>query len=303
MRKKSNKEFINELYNVNKQFKNKEFTIIGQYEGANIPLLVKGLYGYHMMTPSTLLSNHEVCRQNAVNEVHWLLNKFKAVHGNYYTYDKFIYNGNRILSTFTCPLHGDFLQTPCNHLRKNGCKMCQYVKLSNLKTKTTDKFIKDAILTHGDRYNYSKTFYKSKDKGVVIICKIHGEFTQRPDNHLNGSGCSRCNLSSPTALWDYCKCKNFTGFYIIELENKKEKFIKYGITINFKRRIKEFERIGYKVSILKYVWDNCNKIVSLENSINALYRKSYKPTIKFSGLTETCHYKNKHEILKHISIH
>lgn len=58
--------------------------------------------------------------------------------------------------------------------------------------KTTEQFILEAISIHGDRYDYSKVSYKDNKTNVVIICPIHGEFSQSPVVHLRGCGCSKC---------------------------------------------------------------------------------------------------------------
>ena len=56
----------------------------------------------------------------------------------------------------------------------------------------TEEFIKKAIAKHGNRYDYSKVEYVNTFEPVCIVCPQHGEFWQRPNNHLNGSGCSKC---------------------------------------------------------------------------------------------------------------
>lgn len=57
---------------------------------------------------------------------------------------------------------------------------------------TKDYFIRQAKTSHGDKYDYSKVQLEyTKDK-VIIICPIHGEFTQRASTHLQGSGCPKC---------------------------------------------------------------------------------------------------------------
>lgn len=61
------------------------------------------------------------------------------------------------------------------------------------KKKTTEQFVQEARLVHGDKYDYSKSDYKGKDIKVVIICPVHGDFTQRPHNHLQGQGCPKCS--------------------------------------------------------------------------------------------------------------
>ncbi len=53
-------------------------------------------------------------------------------------------------------------------------------------------FIKKAIKVHGDQYDYTKVDYVSAHIKVIIGCSIHGDFEQRPNNHLTGNGCTKC---------------------------------------------------------------------------------------------------------------
>ena len=57
---------------------------------------------------------------------------------------------------------------------------------------TTEEFIKKAREVHGDRYDYSKVEYVNNQTKVRIICPEHGEFLQRPIDHLKGHECSEC---------------------------------------------------------------------------------------------------------------
>lgn len=63
---------------------------------------------------------------------------------------------------------------------------------------TTEEFIQKAINIHGKIYNYSAAVYTNSHTDVTIICKQHGEFKQRPNNHLNGAGCAACGYISMT---------------------------------------------------------------------------------------------------------
>lgn len=56
----------------------------------------------------------------------------------------------------------------------------------------TEKFIRKARLVHGNKYDYSKVSYVNSTTDVCIICPIHGEFWQRPAEHLRGKGCTKC---------------------------------------------------------------------------------------------------------------
>ena len=60
------------------------------------------------------------------------------------------------------------------------------------KKKTTKQFIEEARLVHGNKYDYSKSEYVNATTKVIIICPQHGEFLQRPCDHLNGRGCKTC---------------------------------------------------------------------------------------------------------------
>lgn len=61
-----------------------------------------------------------------------------------------------------------------------------------MRVKDIEGFIKKAKAVHGDRYDYSKSIYIKTNINTVIICSKHGEFKQKPNYHLNGSGCIMC---------------------------------------------------------------------------------------------------------------
>ena len=56
-------------------------------------------------------------------------------------------------------------------------------------------FINRAKEIHRDKYDYSKLEYVSFSKKVCIICPIHGDFWQTPDNHFK-SGCKKCSMNT-----------------------------------------------------------------------------------------------------------
>lgn len=56
----------------------------------------------------------------------------------------------------------------------------------------TKEFIKRAKIIHGDKYDYSLAEYNGYANKLIIICKNHGRFLQRPSNHLDGKGCNIC---------------------------------------------------------------------------------------------------------------
>ncbi len=119
------------------------------------------------------------------------LQKCKETHGDLYNYSKVIYTNilNKII--IICKDHGNFIQTASNHInQKNGCPKCKATwRLSN-----TDKFIEKAKEIHGELYDYSKVEYKKASENIIIICKVHKDFLQAPNTHLNGNGCRKCGI-------------------------------------------------------------------------------------------------------------
>lgn len=60
-----------------------------------------------------------------------------------------------------------------------------------MKKLTVEDFIKRASEIHNHKYDYSNSVYNGKDVLLKIICPIHGEFEQSPNNHYK-HGCSKC---------------------------------------------------------------------------------------------------------------
>ena len=56
-----------------------------------------------------------------------------------------------------------------------------------------DEFNSKAVLIHGDKYDYSKVVYINSSTPVKINCSVHGDFLQRPNNHIQGQGCRACS--------------------------------------------------------------------------------------------------------------
>jgi hypothetical protein len=59
-------------------------------------------------------------------------------------------------------------------------------------TDKTKEFIDKAKEIHSNKFDYSKVEYKKCDEKVIIICKEHGEFEQKPYKHLSKQGCAKC---------------------------------------------------------------------------------------------------------------
>lgn len=112
------------------------------------------------------------------------------IHGGRYIYDKTKYVKRNQKVIITCPEHGDFEQTPGNHLYGYGCPVC-----AGVNKLTPEIFRVKAKTVHGDKYDYSLvTGDISSHRKVTIICPEHGAFQQTPTGHLSGKGCLKCTV-------------------------------------------------------------------------------------------------------------
>ncbi len=57
---------------------------------------------------------------------------------------------------------------------------------------TKEEFLKKANEKHNGKYDYHKVDYVNAHTKACIICPKHGEFWQRPGDHIRGIGCSKC---------------------------------------------------------------------------------------------------------------
>ena len=111
----------------------------------------------------------------------------KKIHNNRYNYDKVDYVNTTTKVKIVCFIHGEFEQNPEKHMIGQGCPFCGGgLKLNN------EEFKKRAVNIHGNKYNYDKVNYIDALKKITIICKEHGEYSQKPVKHLQGQGCPKC---------------------------------------------------------------------------------------------------------------
>lgn len=193
-------EFINKI---NKKFTDNTFDFSNTtYTGYKNPItIICKHHGPFVTTPDRMFLKNVVygcpeCgkknRKKKVNTENFV-EKARAVHGERYDYSKSIYKSTHSKICIICSEHGEFWQTPANHLRGSGCPKCKAKKSKESQIKDTSWFIDKAKIVHGDKYDYSKVNYIGAVNKVSIVCPKHGEFKQQAESHLQGSGCPLCN--------------------------------------------------------------------------------------------------------------
>lgn len=137
-----------------------------------------------------------------------IIELFKEKHGDSYDYSKVVFTKMHEKVCIICKEHGEFWQTPSKHLLGQGCPKCSDIKKAKGRTLTTNDFIEKSSKIHNNKYVYDKTEYKGTYESLTITCPIHGDFTQRANDHLNGHGCPICGNNMSLAekeIEDYVK--------------------------------------------------------------------------------------------------
>ncbi len=144
-------------------------------------------------------------------------------HKNKYLYKETTYKHSKEKVIITCPIHGNFLQKPNDHLNGYGC-----IKCGGKEKYTLDIFIEKSSKVHENKYDYSKAIYKNSSTKIEIICLEHGSFWQTPATHLFGQGCPSCAGKKKLTTEEFIIRaqqihKNEFNYSKVEYKNLKEK--------------------------------------------------------------------------------
>ena len=116
----------------------------------------------------------------------------QLIHKDHYDYTYADFNNPNQKTKIICNYCGEEICTDFSHhiSGKGGCRKC-----NNPRKITTEIFIERANKVHNNKYDYSKTIYKNLYEPVIIICpeEGHGEYLQKPSDHLAGCGCQKCH--------------------------------------------------------------------------------------------------------------
>ncbi len=246
--------------------------------------IVCSTHGAFWQEPTSHLSG-QGCSECAVerrakvktSDTEKFIKKAKEIHGDKYDYSKANYINSKTKIEILCLKHGSFLQIPSTHLSGGGCYECGNEARTVKNAYNTKELIETAKEVHGDRYDYSKTEYVSNKKEIEIICKKHGSFWQRPDNHLNRkSGCPRCSktISKLETQWlDSLNIPNDKNHrnVPIKVNNKKFKVDGFDPITN---TVYEFNGDFWHGNPMRYNSEDFN--IATHKTFGELYQKTIK---------------------------
>jgi len=99
-------------------------------------IIICPIHGEFLQRPDHHLQGHSCtkCRSDKITTLKKLsqeefIKRSNIIHNNFYSYLNAIYTGIFDKLIITCPIHGDFEQTPANHINhKQGCPNCKASK-------------------------------------------------------------------------------------------------------------------------------------------------------------------------------
>lgn len=131
-----------------------------EYHNVNTPVTIKcpkhGNFSQRPFNHSQGRGCPKCGRESITSDTIEFTEKAIGVHGNRYNYDKVNYNGALNKVIITCPSHGDFSQTPNDHLKGSGCADCSESK--------GEKHIAEFLTNKNITFIRQKTFEGCKGK-------------------------------------------------------------------------------------------------------------------------------------------
>ena len=129
-----------------------------EYEGTDIKISIMcPKHGEFLQTPHAHL-NGQGCRKCQYEEMsirqfsttNAFATKANQIHNNKFDYSKVEYKSAKIRVCIICPIHGEFWQTPSDHIQKCGCPLCN--------TSKGEEAIRKYLIDGNIQFEEQKTF-------------------------------------------------------------------------------------------------------------------------------------------------
>lgn len=140
------------------------------------------------------------------------IQRAKEIHGEKYSYEVVEFISTHKKVKIFCPLHGNFEQTPKNHLRGQGCPECGKKYAKELRKNNFNSFINESKKRFGDVFEFPdiEKLYENSHSKIKIVCKkCNNTFIKIACDHLTSpnGGCLCCYSNKS-------KCEEEIAFFI-----------------------------------------------------------------------------------------
>lgn len=199
-------------------------------------------HGEFSMRPDNIFFGKQSCpkcweaRRGIIQQlpVEEFIKRSNVIHHNLYEYHKVEYKGVNKKVCIVCPVHGDFWQTPSNHMKGKGCPHCS----GNAK-----KWNKETCEQEARKYEYIHEF-RTKSSGACNVAHRHGWLKEYI-----------WLKKLPPKTDDYVKDKKY--IYVYEFTNQKAAYV--GLTNSIIKRDWQ-HRNKSNSTVFKYS-EECNCVV------------------------------------------
>lgn len=215
-----------------------------KYVKSNVKVIITcPIHGDFEITPNHFLSNRGCpkCGGNYRLNTQEFIEKLKIIHGEKYYYDKIEYKSTHKPVLLICPKHGEFINTPANLLKGQGCPYCSeskmeieitnFLKEHNIKFEKQKKF---DWLKHKKRLPLD--FYLP-DYNIAIECQ--GEQHFEPIKIFGGEESFILNQQRDKVKKTLCEEHNLTILYYSTIKKKYFKNFPYVIYDNLESLYQE----------------------------------------------------------------
>jgi len=228
-KKKTTDEFIKESKRVHG---NKYNYSITEYKDCRTKVnIICPIHGSFLQYPNSHLRGWECirCSGNNKKTTDEFIEESKKIHDNKYDYSKSIYINvlNKII--IICPIHGEFYQTPPNHLHGNGCPKCKESK--------GEKEIRRYLIKNNIKFESQKRFQNCKNKTYLpfdfylpdlnICIEYNGEQHYKYNNHFGGKNIFKKQQKRDEIKNNFCENNNINLLIIKYNENVNNIMEKY----------------------------------------------------------------------------
>jgi hypothetical protein len=187
MKKLTTEEFIKKSKSIHGD--KYDYSLV-EYKGTNQKIKIVCKKHGEFLQRSSAHTNGQGCMEcrleNRRTGLYEFLERSIEKHGDKYDYSSVKeYKNSKTKVSIICQKHGEFKISSDKHLSGQGCAECKKLGLQG--------FIEKAKLIFGTKYDYSLVNYTNNKATVDIICKEHGVYKRRIQDHLSGIGCPECS--------------------------------------------------------------------------------------------------------------
>lgn len=226
MKRKSQKEFIKQVESLFPGKYNFDKTVYINNKTKVIVICKECGYEWNVFPTNLLLNKHccPNCNKGRKKYFSTLRNqKFaefvetsKTIHNCLYRYDKVDYKNCYTKVTITCPIHGDFKQTPNHHLSGQGCPECNKLGVRSKGELYVSEVLRKLEIAFQEQVSYSIPNWNHKVivdfvftiNNTTFFIEYNGKQHYVPIKFFGGELSYQFQSERDQTLRDYCSNNN-----------------------------------------------------------------------------------------------